>query len=228
MDEAPVWIAINGERRIMLTCTPTELPALAVGHLLTEGWISGAGDVAGVRAVHGPGSSRGVEVSVERGRVEAADALRRHQLAHGCGIRHFLDCERQPATVRPAPSEQHTTWTNAFRALFAAADRASPDGGVHAAALCDHDGELVHVAVDVARHCATDRVFGTMLLAEDHAAAMGLVLTSRVSGAIALKAVRAGVGWIASRSRGTPLAREIAAAAGLPLLERAARRESGS
>jgi formate dehydrogenase assembly factor FdhD len=68
-------------------------------------------------------------------------------------------------------------------------------------------------------------VLGLSLLAGDNPASYGLLLTSRVSGVIALKAVRAGVAWLASRSLATPLARELAAAAGVPLLEQAARRE---
>jgi FdhD protein len=221
--EAPIWISINGERRMILTCTPTAVEALAMGHLLAEGWIRSVEDVQSLTTVDGPGGARGVAVVVPTELCTAAEALRRHQLTHGCGVRHFLDCE----TLRP----RHTADEGAmelgalFRALFGAADTASPAGGVHAAALCGAGGGLRYTSVDVARHCAVDRVLGLSLLAGDNPAPYGLLLTSRVSGMIALKAVRAGVAWLASRSLATPLAREFAAAAGMPLLEQAARRE---
>jgi FdhD protein len=221
--EAPVWISVNGERRMIVTCTPMAVEALAMGHLLAEGWIRSSEDVRSLTGVDGPGGARGVAAVVPAELCAAAEALRRHQMRHGCGVRHFLDCE----TLRPRAAADRTAVElgEAFRALFGAADVASPAGGVHAAALCSADGGLRYTAVDVARHCAVDRVLGLSLLAGDSPAQYGLLLTSRVSGMIALKAVRAGVAWLASRSLATPLALELAAAAGMPLLEQAARRE---
>jgi formate dehydrogenase accessory protein FdhD len=51
----------------------------------------------------------------------------------------------------------------------------------------------------------------------------GLVLSSRVSGAIALKAARAGVSFIASRSIPTTLAAQVCDCASLPIIARAGR-----
>ena len=48
-----------------------------------------------------------------------------------------------------------------------------------------------------------------------------LLVTSRISGEIALKAGRAGLAWIASRSIPTTLALRIAQAASIPLVGRA-------
>jgi FdhD protein len=221
--EAPVWIAVNGKRRMILTCTPTAVEALAVGHLLAEGWIRSLEDVQSLTTVDGPGGARGVAAVVPAEVCAAAEALRRHQVRHGCGVRHFLDCD----ALRPRHTADETAMEPgaSFRALFGAAGAASPAGGVHAVALCSSDGELRYTSVDVARHCAVDRVLGLSLLAGDNPAQFGLLLTSRVSGLIALKAIRVEVGWLASRSLATPLARELAAAAGMPLLEQAARRE---
>jgi FdhD protein len=221
VDEGPVWIAINGVRSILLTCSPAETDALAVGHLIGEGWIRSAAEVRSLRTVSGPAGACGVEVEIDDDAAAAAAALRRHLTAHGCGVRHVLDCV---GPQRPLPPRPATTppLTEAFRALFAIAETASPDGGVHAAALYDAHG-LHHAAVDVARHCAVDRVIGLAALAGDELARYGLVSTARVSGAIAAKAARAGVAWLASRSVATPLAREIAAAGGLTIHERAAR-----
>lgn len=222
MDEAPVRIVINGTHHIMLSCAPHARDALAAGYLLGEGWIDAMDDVLALTLADGPGGARGVEVRLDGDRVTAALALRRHRTEHGCGLRHVLDCEEpvllpvvQPATPADLPL--------LFRALFAAADEASPEGGVHAAAISD-GRDLLHIAVDVARHCAVDRALGLALLDGTALSSHGMVLTSRVSGAIALKCATAGVGWVASRSVATPLAREIAVASGVQLFERAARR----
>jgi FdhD protein len=224
VDEAPVWIAINDVRRVVLTCSPADPHALGLGHLLSEGWIDGADRIRSITVENGPGLCRGVSVQVEGATVEVAERLRQHQLAHGCGLRHFLDCVAMPQREGDQ-SALTIDFADVFRSLFAAADAASPSGGVHAAALTDGT-RLLHVAVDVARHCAVDRALGDALRSGTAIAGLGLVATSRISGAIALKAIRANVLWAASRSLATPLARELAAAAGLPLHEQAARRQS--
>jgi FdhD protein len=224
MDEAPFWISVNGERRVLLTCWPGEPAALAVGHLVAEGWALDARSVLGWAVRAGPGRCTGVDAEVEPAQVADAERLRRHQLEHGCGLRHFLDCEPIPRAHRsPAPDDL----AGVFRSLFEAADAAAPEGGVHAAGLTD-GSSLLSVSVDVARHCAVDRVIGQAVIAGRHAPLPGLVTTSRISGSMALKAIRAGVAWAASRSLATPLARELAAAAGLTLVEKAARRHGGS
>jgi FdhD protein len=221
VDEAPVWIAINGVRTITLTCAPTDTDALAAGHLLAEGWVDDMAEITALHAVAGPGGAYGVEVTIADASAERAMADRRHRAEHGCGLRHVLDCVT--ATSARAGAVPPSDLTAAFRSLFAAADAAAPDGGVHAAALCD-GSVLRHIAIDVARHCAVDRAIGLACLAGEPPAAYGLVTSSRISGAIAAKAVTARLRWLASRSIATPLAREIALAGGLPLVERAARR----
>jgi FdhD protein len=233
VDETAVWISLNGRRTILLTCAPTETDALALGHLLAEGWIERAEDVRSLRTVSGPGGACGVEIEVDDALLAGALSLRRHRLEHGCGLRHLLDCAgRQDAsaargTDTPVKPTAPALLGDAFRALFAAADAASPHGGVHAAALGDGHG-LHHAAVDVARHCAVDRAIGLACLSGEDPGRYGLLSTSRISGAIALKAVNTGLRWVASRSVATPLAHEIAAAGGVHIIERAARRTDRS
>lgn len=215
VQETPVAIAVNGEPRIVLHCSPRALDELALGHLLTEGWIDDVADVRR-RILHDAGI--GIDIDVER--AAAAEALRAHQRKHGCGVRHHLDCEQAVAREVVATPDA----TPLLRELFRRTDETARDGGVHGTAIADGDA-LLHVRTDVARHCAVDRVIGAALLAGTDMHTCGLVLTARVSGAIAWKAVRARLGWIASRSIGTSLAHEICAAYGVTLVERAARRE---
>jgi FdhD protein len=228
INEAPVWISLNGRRRIVLTCAPAAPEALAVGHLLAEGWIDRAADIRSLRAVAGPGGCHGVEAELDPLRVELLEALRRHQTEHGCGLRHVLDCvpaaERARTPAAAGPARAAPDLAGPFRALFAVADEASPAGGVHAAALCDGSA-LKHAAVDVARHCAVDRALGLAALAGEAFGEHGLIVTARVSGSMALKAARAGVSWVASRSFATPLARELAAAFDVAVHEQAVRRQ---
>lgn len=234
-EEAPVWIAVNGRRIATLSCSPHDLEALAAGHLIGEGWIDEAAQIHALHVVDGPGGARGVEVNADADRVAEAAAVRRHQAGHGCGARHLLDCEPGglrgvirdpdlPATPEAGGGDDRLPLL--FRALFAAADDAA-DGGVHAAALID-DASLAHISIDIARHCAVDRAIGLAVRAGEDPARYAMILTARVSGAIALKCARSGIRRIASRSIATSLAHEIAAAAGVDVIERGARARGGA
>jgi formate dehydrogenase accessory protein FdhD len=186
-------------------------------------------DVIGIEPVYGPGGARGVNVIIAAALARAAEAQRAHRLEFGCGLRHELDCA--PGSLRARSRAgvvlENVDMSNAFRTLFAAADRASPSGGLHACALV-RGAEIVFLDTDVARHSAVDRVFGLALQAGTELGELGLLLSARLSAAMALKAAIAGVGWIASRSVATSLAAEIVAAAQLPLLQRAVRRTGAS
>lgn len=215
--EQTVSITLNGVRRIVLSCSPGDLAALTVGHLLTEGWIRDVADVHSLIVEDTGAHTSNAVVEVPPEQVEMLESMRRHQTEHGCGLRHVLDCEpRGIAPVRgpDAPIDAPVL----LRALFAAADQAAPDGGVHAAALSD-GFRLDVISVDVARHCAVDRAVGTGAREHGLLDAYGVVCSARISGGMALKAVHARLGWIASRSVATSLAHEIAEAHGLLLLE---------
>ena len=216
--EQPVWIALNGVRRIVLSCSPHETAALALGHLLGEGWIRSTADLEAL-VVSDENGSRGVSAEIDPAQLDAVELVRRHQMLHGCGVRHHLDCD--PYAVPPVESPALPIDAAALlRALFAAAAERAPDGGVHAAGLSD-GSDLLVVSTDVARHSAMDRTIGLGMRTHDDLSTFGMVCTARISGAMALKAVRARLGWIASRSIATSLAHEIAEAHGLLLMERA-------
>jgi FdhD protein len=225
--EASVWIGINGVRRRVLACSPHQLDALAIGHLAGDGCIHSMRDVIAIETVAGPGGALGVNVVIDDALARAAESLHRHRLEFGCGLRHELDCapDSLRAHGRVAVPIANVDVSDAFRTLFGAADRASPSGGLHACALV-RGANIAFVNTDVARHCAVDRVLGLALQAGADLRELGLLLSARLSAAMALKAAIAGVGWIASRSVATSLAAEIVAATQLPLLQRAVRRTS--
>jgi FdhD protein len=219
-EERPLWIAVNGVRRIVLSCSPHDPAALALGHLVAEGWIQSAADLGSLTVVADEPQRTGVAVEMDGAQLEAAEMMVHHLSMHGCGTRHVLDCDPfalTPVDARSLPVDP----ANLVRSLFDAARDLAPDGGLHTAALSD-GADLLHITTDVARHCATDRALGLGLQQQD-IAGMGLVTTARVSAAMATKAIRARLGWITSRSIATSLAHEIAAAYGLTLFERAVR-----
>jgi formate dehydrogenase accessory protein FdhD len=195
--EAIVKLNLNGSRAFEWRCTPADLDALVLGRLYVSGAITDANSL---------------RMSVDRIdeyeiRIDAdADAVDPHSA-------------REPTAPLPIPASE--TFARLFRDLFAAADMRHEAGGMHAAAATDGT-QLVKQVEDVGRHNAVDKIIGLLLMAGLPFSAHGLLVSSRVSGEIAHKAVRAGFAWLASRSIPTTLAVHNAARGQLPIIGRAA------
>ena len=90
-------------------------------------------------------------------------------------------------------------------------------GGSHAAAIFDKTGQVLAVAEDLGRHNALDKVIGMVLLERSHLADCGVVLSSRVSLEMVLKAVRSQLQIVLAVSAPTSLAIEVAEQFGVTL-----------
>lgn len=222
--ESPFWLEINGRRVGSWTCSPEHLPALAAGWLMAQGYLDAQHRPPNLRLVDDDGIP-GIRVALPAEQALQGDLERRHRREHGCGLLYFTRCaperirHRSGGAALPRPEE----FAPLFRTLFALSRRGDL-GGMHAAALSD-GRELLFPIEEVGRHNAVDKVIGQAILAGTALSDLGLVLTARISGEIALKAARAGLAWVASRSVPTTLAVEVAAHAGMPLLARAISKE---
>ena len=92
-------------------------------------------------------------------------------------------------------------------------------GGLHAAGLFTHEGELSAIAEDVGRHNAVDKIVGRMLMRDAlplsrHA----LLVSGRTSFEIVQKALVAGIPVVASVSAPSSLAIDLAREAGVTLV----------
>lgn len=212
--EIPFWLEVNGRRVATWTCSPGTYRALALGRLVAEGYVRPGGPVPALDVVD-DGWAAGVRVRLPEPDVARAEAERRHRQEHGCGVLHFATCEPD-ALVADRGRLPDADWPSLFAEL-----RDEPAGrGLHAAALSD-GATLQRRTRDVARHNAVDKVIGTALLAGETLTGLGLLVSARISGDMALKASRAGLSWIATDSVPTTLALAIAHAAGLSVLARA-------
>ena len=229
--EIPFWLEINGRRRTCWTCSPVALEALVVGYLRTCDYIRDPAEVQSIELVEEPDGCAGARVTVPETGATRVAMEQKLMRAHGCGVLHYVTCDAAALRYHDtAALPGADALRDAFRSLFAQTDAAYPDGGMHAAGVMV-GGTLRHVAFDVGRHNAVDRAVGVALEAGTALESAGLILSSRVSGAIALKAARARVGYLASRSIPTSLAQRLVDAVGLPLIARAGRglaREEGA
>jgi FdhD protein len=220
--EEMVRLHVNGRRVATWSCSPAALEALGAGRLLTMGYLRRAADLTAIQVSVEDGVHR---IDAEVAAEAAAEGLEQaeHRARHGCGLRFLVDCRPDLLPPRPAGprAPELAGFPELFRQLFEQSPSRQQTGGHHTAALARGDAVL-HVHEEVGRHNGADKAIGAGLLAGFELSDVGLLTTARISGEIAEKAARAGLAWVASRSVPTTMAVEIATAAGLPLVARAA------
>jgi FdhD protein len=225
VEETQWWLDANGRRVAGGTMTPERARELGAGRLVADGYVETAADLTSLNVAVSPAGVVHISATVSARRCAAAEAESLHRRTSGCGLHHFLRCDpdsiRRPRRVPPAETAQ---LAERLKELFEAASHASAVGGVHAAALSD-GASLLDPVIDIGRHNTVDKAIGAALLEDRDLSGLGLIVTARLSAEMTLKAARAGIAWVASRSIATTLAVALATVAGLPLIGRAASRE---
>ena len=165
------------ENRLEFICTPSFLPEMVLGHLLTEGMIRSGEDVVSLEVFRDRGEARLIL------REDAAFFSREQAEETVCGA---------PAGLRPEPllrpewirgMEERIREETELRALTHA---------VHSAVL-SHRGEIVFAAEDIGRHNAVDKAAGFALRNGIPLRECLLYTTGRMPSDMVMKAVRAGI-----------------------------------
>ena len=223
--EAALEVRLNGQPFSVTMRTPGSDRELAAGFLVTEGIVSASADIAAVR-VDPSADVVDVVLTADRSAAVAAqrDARRQVTMTSACGMcgRPDLASTRLTAPVLDS-TRTVAVAVDAIRALPA---RLAPrqatfaaTGGLHAAALCTLDGDIVDIAEDVGRHNAVDKIIGRRLLAGALPLSDALLFVSgRTSFEILQKAWLAGVPVVAAVSAPSSLAIDLAEEAGITLI----------
>lgn len=239
--EEPLDIRVNGEQFSMTMRTPGNDVELVHGLLHAEGVIHSREQVHEARYCDGavvedesglPRNTYNVMDLTTRDRLLIPLPLRALTMTSACGVCGSTSIDAVQTQGR------HTLtrgWTLAPQAVFAAAEELRSrqriferTGGVHAAALVRHDGEVLVVREDVGRHNAVDKVIGWAMMAD--LLPLGdcfLLVSSRASFEITQKAYMAGIGLLACVSAPSSLAIETAERVGMTLIGFARSREDG-
>jgi FdhD protein len=220
VEEAPVWLEINGKPAVTWMCTPDQLDDLVVGWLFGEGFIDRVSDIRRLRPCT---RELGFWVDIAPEQVAAVEGSeRRRILASGCGsVTAFLGSLADVPRRHGVIPELNTTQMRAlFKEMFGRGHRYKETGGIHAAALTDGASLLFH-AEDIGRHNAVDKVMGAALQAGQPPDDLVLLVTGRISGELAYKAARANISVVATPSVPSTIAAEIARVSGMVLIGRA-------
>lgn len=215
--EAPVTIYLNEEEMVTLLCTPENLEELAVGFLVSEGFIRNKEELQEVKADYDKGNvfvvTTGTSLIAER------TFLKRY-ITTGCGkgtsFYNVMD-----AKLSKIVDSGLKISAEAILALMKEAANKSElflkTGGVHSTALCDTK-EIIVFREDIGRHNATDKIVGKCFREGIPLQDKILFTTGRISSEILIKVAKMGISIIVSRSAPTALAIDIAKETGVTVI----------
>jgi FdhD protein len=215
--EVPLTVSVNGNELITLLTTGDANRELAIGFLLSEGFLTRKEDLKSIRVDDKQGL---VEVDLA-GDIDLTEKLwGKRAVTSGCGkgatFYHILDSlqtKQVTSEVRVAPKQVYAL----MKELNRLSDLYKETGGVHNSALADGEKVLVF-REDIGRHNAVDKIHGTCFLDNISTKNKLLITTGRLSSEIVVKVARMGVPVLVSRSAPTSLAIDLADRVGLTLI----------
>ncbi len=215
--EVPLTILVNGKELITLLTTGDAIRELAVGFLLSEGFLRRGSNFRDIYINDEAGT---VDVKLD-GELELTEKLfGKRTVTSGCGkgatFYHVLDslqAKKVSTGLRVTPSEVYAL----MRELNRRSDLYRETGGVHNSALADRERILVF-REDIGRHNAVDKIRGACFLEGISLEDKLLLTTGRMSSEIAVKVAKMGVPIVVSRSAPTSLAIDLAERIGLTLI----------
>ncbi|MDQ0316003.1 formate dehydrogenase accessory sulfurtransferase FdhD [Amorphus orientalis] len=219
-EEVPVEIRLNGASFAVMMATPRDLEDFVTGFALTEGLLD---DVAAIEAIQIENASDGIVADLQAPASSLAAGADRTRGLSGrsgcgvCGVTALGDAVRAALPVPARPPVAPEAIAAAFRQLSEHQPMNRINRSVHAAALATPDGTIVDAREDVGRHNALDKLIGSRARAGDLPLDGFVVLSSRTSFEMVLKAATAGAPLIASISAPTTLALTCARNAGIKL-----------
>ncbi len=214
--EEPLEIRVNGSPVSVTMRTPGDDFDLAAGFLLTEGVVTGAGEIATMRFCADTETLNVVDVALAGETTLPASLVRNFYTTSSCGVcgKASIDAVRLQSSWSLRDDdvvlrrEVLSTLPDALREAQRVFDRT---GGLHGVGLFTAAGELLVVREDVGRHNAVDKVIG-WALREGRVPLHGSVLlvSGRASFELTQKAYMAGIPALAAVSAPSSLAAELA------------------
>ena len=207
--ERPVTIMVDEVGSFTLMCTPSDVRALAIGFIYSEGLIEALDDVVEVSTAKADKDVIGIRIDNPSG----ASVKRNMIVASSCGMCGVRTIQRalaeMPAcgsSLRVRPDLLHTSaeQLRSMQKVF------HVTGGSHAAGIFGPDGAFIAFGEDIGRHNALDKAIGKCLLAGRSAAGCGVALSGRSSYDMVAKAARAGIELIAGVSAPSSMAIDAA------------------
>ena len=207
--EIPVTLYYNGEEIATVLCSPGQTRELAIGFLISEGFLQDRNDLYAIghhceeNIVRVEGRSRPAQKQVMNKRVMSAC----------CGkSRASFNFENDASLVRVQDSALRISFEEAaYYANYL--DEHSPlfrqTGGTHNGGV-GYAGEVRYVCHDIGRHNVLDKILGRAYIQNLDLAGHVLFFSGRISSEILLKVAKMNIPILVARSAPTALALALA------------------
>lgn len=209
-------ILVNEQPAFRVVCTPELLPQLALGRLLTEGWITSADEVERVAVC-----AQGLKISVQLRHPLAAAEQAGQEVPSCCTDNLTLASPVRLPPLVPVPQREiPAVWVDALAdAMGQGLPLYRATHAVHSCLLL-REGKILYRCEDLGRHNALDKAVGCALTEGVPLAECVLFTSGRVPVDMVRKAIRAGVPALVSKSMPTVQSLELAEEYGLKLFIR--------
>ncbi len=217
ISEFQLTIVFNGQELVTLACSPTMLDFLAVGFLLSEGFIRSKDDIKKIDIDNDKWVVKVEAQEIEKG---VGSIFKRRFIASGGarGAALYKDGGMDDYQLVRSENMLDFGWiTEKMDEFKKRSDIFKSTGGAHSAALCDESG-IKLFAEDIGRHNAIDKVFGRCLLDGIETGDKILLTSGRVSSEIVLKVAKRGVPFLISKAAPTDLGVKLSEKLGITLV----------
>jgi FdhD protein len=209
VQETPLTLFLNHMELATMICSPGGYKELGVGFLLSEGLVQTPSDITEISCREEEGL---LWIETSSPVPQTNNFLRRH-IASCCGKSraglYFINDARQ---LKPVQSKAQFAASHILNMINLLEDKSVTfhrTGGVHSAALAD-SSEMLCMYEDIGRHNAVDKVLGYAFLNNISTDDKLLLLSGRIASEILIKAARANIPLVLSRSAPTGLTIELA------------------
>jgi FdhD protein len=207
--EIPITIYYNREEIVTVLCSPNQVREMAIGFLISEGFIRERNDLYSV--------GHGCEENVIRieGKPSPAQkvAMNRRVMSACCGkSRAAFNFENdielvkvQNSTMRISQSEavHYANYLEGNSTLF------KETGGIHNGGI-GYRGEVLYTCYDIGRHNVLDKLLGRAYLLNQDLSDHVLFFSGRISSEILLKVAKMNIPILVARAAPTDLALALA------------------
>ena len=211
--EVPLSLCYNGVAHVVMMVTPDDVENFIVGFSITEGIISQPSDIEETSLTH---NDQGIVANIWIKKALHEKLLKRRRNLVGqsgcgiCGVEAIDDALRQYEPVGAPPRYTVAQIQSALVALETMQPLHQKTGAVHGAAFLDKNATISHVAEDVGRHNAFDKLIGKLYRSGSEINNGAVMLTSRCSFELVQKALAIKLPLLITISAPTDLAVRIA------------------
>ncbi len=213
--EQAIAMVYNGISHVVMMATPEHIEDFALGFSLSEGILEQPSQLYSLDLQP---RDEGIEVAmhINAERFQKLKQARRNLTGRtGCGLCGAESLEQAIRKPKPVTTQQtfsHHAIEQAVAQLEANQPLQAQTGAVHGAALCNKQGHIELLREDVGRHNSLDKLFGASYTANlTHPLAEHFILiSSRASYEIVIKAAAMGIEMLVAVSAPTRLAIELA------------------